>query len=64
MPTPMMGRPHGMGYSIDNPRGKMTLKNFDYEIAIHTVKIQRSGQAINIDEMKEVLFISSSNSEI
>lgn len=53
-----------MGYSIDNPRGKMTLKNFDYEIAIHTVKIQRSGQAINIDEMKEVLFISSSNSEI
>lgn len=57
----MMGRPQNMAYPIgsDNPRGKMTLKNFDYEIAIHTVKIHRSGQAINIDELKEVLFICS-----
>ncbi|XP_074040904.1 uncharacterized protein isoform X6 [Leptinotarsa decemlineata] len=27
-------------------------KNVDYEVAVHTVKIQKSGQAINIDEMK------------
>lgn len=60
MPNPMLSRPQSMAYPIgsDNPRGKMTLRNFDYEIAIHTVKIQRSGQAINIDEMKEVHFIS------
>lgn len=60
MATPMMSRPQNMAYPMgsDNPRGKMTLRNFDYEIAIHTVKIQRSGQAINIDEMKEVHFIS------
>ncbi|XP_030761180.1 uncharacterized protein LOC115886228 [Sitophilus oryzae] len=32
----------------------MTIKNPDYEIALHTVKIQRSGQAINIEEMKEI----------
>ncbi|KAH1016710.1 hypothetical protein HUJ04_007887 [Dendroctonus ponderosae] len=42
------------GTVAESPRGKMTLKNTDYEIAVHTVKIQRSGQAINIDEMKEI----------
>ncbi|XP_030745239.1 uncharacterized protein LOC115874277 isoform X2 [Sitophilus oryzae] len=42
------------GAPIENPRGKMTIKNPDYEIALHTVKIQRSGQAINIEEMKEI----------
>lgn len=38
-------------------RGKMTtpsLNSFEYEIAVHTVKIQRSGQAINIDEMRQI----------
>ncbi|KAL1494191.1 hypothetical protein ABEB36_009828 [Hypothenemus hampei] len=29
-------------------------KNFDYEIAFHAVKIQKSGQAININEMSEI----------
>ncbi|KAJ8959024.1 hypothetical protein NQ318_022278 [Aromia moschata] len=37
-------------------RGKMTAPsmraNFNYEVAVHTVKIQKSGEAINIDEMK------------
>lgn len=49
-------KPSGVANGIvpESPRGKMTLKNADYEIAVHTVKIQRSGQAINIDEMKEV----------
>ncbi|XP_076250134.1 uncharacterized protein LOC143189981 [Rhynchophorus ferrugineus] len=42
------------GAPVDNPRGKMTLRNTDYEIAVHTVKIQRSGQAINIEDMKEL----------
>ncbi|XP_050311412.1 uncharacterized protein LOC126746990 isoform X2 [Anthonomus grandis grandis] len=48
--------PSAILYSMpaENPRGKMTLRNLDYEIAIHTVKIQRSGEAINIDEMKEI----------
>lgn len=32
----------------------LSLRTFDYEVAVHTVKIQRSGQAINIDEMRQI----------
>lgn len=30
------------------------VKQIEYEVAVHTVKIQRSGQAINIDEMRQI----------
>ncbi|KAJ8923305.1 hypothetical protein NQ315_001863 [Exocentrus adspersus] len=46
----------------ENVRGKMTAPSFripvqqqlTYEVAVHTVRIQKSGQAINIDEMKQL----------
>nr|CAH7728332.1 unnamed protein product [Callosobruchus chinensis] len=41
--------------TMQNLRGKMTtppMKNVDYEVAVHTLRIQRSGNAINIEEMK------------
>ncbi|CAG9824621.1 unnamed protein product [Phaedon cochleariae] len=41
----------------ENVRGKMTAlspRTIDYEVAVHTIKIQRSGQAINIDEMRQI----------
>ncbi|CAH1962673.1 unnamed protein product [Acanthoscelides obtectus] len=43
------------GSVAQNPRGKMTtppMKYLDYEVAVHTLRIQRSGNAINIEEMK------------
>ncbi|XP_060522120.1 uncharacterized protein LOC132699434 isoform X2 [Cylas formicarius] len=30
------------------------LKSVDYEIAVHTIKIRRSGHAINVDEIREI----------
>lgn len=32
----------------------LSAKSYEYEVAVHTVKIQRSGQAINIDEMRQI----------
>ncbi|CAG9773159.1 unnamed protein product [Ceutorhynchus assimilis] len=43
-----------LSMQVAQQNGKASAKNPDYDIAIHTVKIQRSGHAINIDEMKEV----------
>ncbi|XP_023310381.1 uncharacterized protein LOC108912646 [Anoplophora glabripennis] len=44
----------------ENVRGKMTAPSLrqqpqlNYEVAVHTVRIQKSGNAINIDEMKQL----------
>nr|CAI5835319.1 unnamed protein product [Callosobruchus analis] len=52
---PAMSSAMSAPMATQNLRTKMTapsMRNYDYEVAVHTLRIQRSGNAINIEEMK------------